>query len=66
MAAHQAVFGFLCVLDGVSAIEAVPPSGMFDLRYRQGETEVRLTEGGEDLHDLYPDILRSMFGLNAP
>ena len=37
-AIHQAVFGFLCVIDGVRAIESGPDKGRLELRYiREGE-----------------------------
>jgi hypothetical protein len=53
-AAGAATFGFLCMLDGVTAIENGPPTGAFDLRYRRGTTEVRLNDhDGEMLHDLF-------------
>jgi hypothetical protein len=52
-AVDDAVFGFLCVLDGVSAVE--PESGDFEVRYiRNGESTV-LSPNQEAgyLHDLY-------------
>jgi hypothetical protein len=52
-AVDNAVFGFLCVLDGVSVVES--NSGNFELRYRrQGDTVVLSpNEEAGYLHDLY-------------
>jgi hypothetical protein len=54
MAAHAAVFGMLCVLDGVKAIEDRPIKGVLDLRYHHScEEDISLTdESGPMLHDL--------------
>ncbi len=43
-AAHSSVFGFLCVLDGVRAIEDDVLKGDFLLTYRKGGEEVRLND----------------------
>lgn len=52
LAVDSAVFGFLCVLDGVRPVEHVPPAGQFELRYvKDGVT--LLNPGGLMLHDLY-------------
>ncbi|MBD8708751.1 hypothetical protein IFT47_19165 [Pseudomonas sp. CFBP 13711] len=48
---EEAVFGFLCVLDGVRAIEDGDQKGSISLLY-EGETTVKLNADG-DLHDLY-------------
>ena len=57
LVSHAAVFGLLCVLDGVRAIEDEPDQGSFLVVYRRGESEVPLNGPGQDLlHDL----------LNAP
>lgn len=52
-AVDEAVFGFLCVLDGVSVVE--PDSGDFEVRYiRKGEGVVLTpNEEADYLHDLY-------------
>ena len=52
-AVDGAVFGFLCVLDGVSVVE--PGSGDFEVRYiRNGESMVLApNEEAGYLHDLY-------------
>lgn len=47
----EAVFGFLCVLDGVRAIENGDDKGAISLLY-EGEAIVKLNADG-DLHDLY-------------
>ena len=53
MAAGDAVFGFLCVLDGCRAIEDGSQKGTLDLRYRRDNGDMSLTDGnGEMLHDL--------------
>lgn len=52
-AVDSAVFGFLCVLDGVRAVESGGVKGRFELRY-VGETSILLNaEQGDMLHDLY-------------
>jgi hypothetical protein len=51
-AVEQAVFGFLCVLDGVSAIENQPKKGRLELFYVK-DAAVRLNPtDGPMLHDL--------------
>ena len=54
----QTVFGFLCVLDGVRAIEPMGGKGSLQLRYFGPEgTEVNLTsKEGEFLHDVYKSL----------
>ena len=54
-AADEAVFGFLCVLDGVRAIEDGPVKGDFELRYRKDDGhDVQLCPvSGPYLHDLF-------------
>jgi len=48
------VFGFLCVLDGVKAIEDGKNKGKLSLYYNKGETNVHLNGREEDfLHDLW-------------
>jgi hypothetical protein len=54
MAAGDAVFGILCVLDGVRVIEDRPDKGVLDLRYRRGDLDVSLNdETGSMLHELF-------------
>jgi len=54
MAARDAVFGILCVLDGVRVIEDTPDKGVLDLRYRRGDLEISLNdETGPMLHELF-------------
>lgn len=53
LTADMAVFGMLCVLDGVRAIEDGPEKGTLDLRYRCGEQDISLSDdSGDLLHDL--------------
>jgi hypothetical protein len=53
-AIDQSVFGFLCVLDGVRAIEANPNKGALELHYVSSGGRVRLNDPkGEFLHDLF-------------
>jgi hypothetical protein len=54
MSAHSAVFGFLCVLDGVRVIEDSEQRGELELTYAQeGQASVRLNPStGAPLHDL--------------
>ncbi|MEI7376821.1 hypothetical protein [Dickeya chrysanthemi] len=51
LASDDAVFGFLCVLDGVRAIEDEEEKGTLSLIYKKNE-EVILNKD-EDLHDYY-------------
>ena len=52
-AADSAVFGFLCVLDGVRAVEDSPHKGHFELRYvKDGVTLLNAPED-EMLHDIF-------------
>ena len=54
MAARDAVFGILCVLDGVRVIEDRPDKGVLDLRYRRGDLDISLNdETGPMLHELF-------------
>lgn len=51
--ADRTVFGFLCVLDGVRAIEDDFDKGRLELRYvKRGSTLLNPSEG-EMLHDLW-------------
>ena len=53
MTAHGTLFGLLCVLDGVRAIEDGPEKGTLELLYRKGKTKLTLNgDEGEMLHDL--------------
>ncbi len=54
MAAHNAVFGFLCVLDGVRSIEDGDQQGEIELNYVQADrSNVRLNPpSGDPLHDI--------------
>lgn len=51
---HASVFGFLCVLDGVRAIESTPEKGSLELIFnKNGNKTVINDERGEMLHDIY-------------
>lgn len=46
------LFGVLCVLDGVRAVEDDPDKGYFELLYRKGDKAILLNDPEEDfLHD---------------
>lgn len=50
---EQATFTFLCILDGVSAIEDGPNKGILKLVYEKDGKQVRLNDEDSDyLHDL--------------
>lgn len=54
MVAGQAVFGFLCVLDGSRPVEPAGPKGDFELRFiKDGQVEVLSGPDGEILHELF-------------
>jgi len=51
---HASVFGFLCVLDGVRAIESTPEKGILELIFnKDGNNTLINDESGEMLHDIY-------------
>jgi hypothetical protein len=53
IAAHSAVFGFLCVLDGVRQIENEPGRGTLELTHKSSRGEVLLNDPtGDFLHDI--------------
>ena len=49
----SAIFGFLCVLDGVRAIEDGETKGNLELWYKGGEDCLLNNDDSEYLHDLY-------------
>jgi hypothetical protein len=49
----RAIFGFLCVLDGVRAVEDVEIKGRFELRYLKDGVVLLNPPNGIMLHDLY-------------
>jgi hypothetical protein len=52
--AESAVFGFLCALDGVRAMEDGPEKGEFKLTYSKGGFDLLLNDpAAEYLHDIY-------------
>lgn len=53
-AVHASVFGFLCVLDGVRAIEDTQKKGELELCYVRDGVRTLLNDQGEEcLHDIY-------------
>ena len=52
-AADRASFGFLCVLDGVRAIEDYGPKGDLELRFIKDEVVNLTPSDGPMLHDLW-------------
>jgi hypothetical protein len=51
--ADRTVFGFLCVLDGVRAIDDGHDKGHLELRYVEGNSTLLNPPEGEMLHDLW-------------
>ena len=49
----SALFGFLCVLDGVRVVEDRNPKGSFELWYKGTSDRLLNSDDGEMLHDLY-------------
>lgn len=59
IAAHDAVFGVLAVLDGVRAIEGYGDKGELKLFFEKGNSKQLLNNGeGETLHDLFNEKTR--------
>jgi hypothetical protein len=53
MVSSQAVFGFLCILDGVQQVEGKGPKGHFELHFiKEGRADLLNDPAGEMLHDL--------------
>lgn len=52
-AVDQAVFGFLCVIDGVRAIENGESNGRLELRYIKESSTVLNPSDGPMLHEMY-------------
>ena len=54
-AVDTALFGLLCVLDGVRVAEGIEADGQFELRYHRAGEEITLSpvEEADYLHDLY-------------
>jgi hypothetical protein len=52
-AVDNALFGFLCVIDGVRAIENDPNKGEFEIRYLKEGAVQMSSRDGSLLHDLY-------------
>jgi hypothetical protein len=53
-AAESAVFGVMCVLDGVRAIESGSEKGDLELYYVKGDRKILLNDPqNEELHNLF-------------
>ncbi len=52
-AVNRAIFGFLCVLDGVRSIEDGEDKGRLELIYHKDESVLLNPSEGEMLHDLW-------------
>jgi hypothetical protein len=52
-AVDRAIFGFLCVVDGVRVIESTAEKGKLELRYVKGTSKLLNPPDGEMLHDLW-------------
>ena len=53
-AVDSAIFGFLCVLDGVRPVESLETSGRFELQYVKKDDGMLLNAPNDKmLHDLY-------------
>jgi len=61
------VFSFLCVLDGVSAIEDYGEKGKFELFFKKGQEKKNLLNGPEQeyLHDYLEVKWRSRTSIRA-
>jgi hypothetical protein len=60
LAARQATYNFLLVLDGLVAIEDVGPKGELELIFRKGKTRLRLNDkSGEQLTALFKEKKRN-------
>ena len=55
-AAEGAIFGLLCVLDGVRVIEDAPDKGGFELYYVKVDKRVLLNPSGDELHDIFQSM----------
>jgi hypothetical protein len=63
-AVHDSVFGFLCVLDEVVAIESEPNKGSLELWFKkEGHSELVNDHRRNDLHDIYQALVQGeVFG----
>jgi hypothetical protein len=52
-AVNRAIFGFLCVIDGVRAIENDEEKGTLELRYVKSDSVLLNPPDGEMLHELW-------------
>ena len=62
-AVHASVFAFLCVIDGVRAIESTPEKGSLELIFnKNGDKKLINDQHGNMLHDIYQDeVYRDIF-----
>ncbi len=56
-AVDHAVFGFLCAIDGVRALDSSGANGEFELVYQSDRRHVVSPTDGEFLHDLYRSLI---------
>ncbi len=66
-AVHATVFDFLCVLDGVIAIESSPKKSQLELNAVKDNRQTRLNDQRKDLHDIYQALVwEEVFGETRP
>lgn len=53
LTAENAIFGFLCILDGARFIEDSEEKGEFVLTYERGSERNRINRPDDDLHDIF-------------
>jgi hypothetical protein len=54
---HTAIFGTLCVIDGVRCIEDADERGEIELQFNKGGERTRLNDTNKDfLHDIYQGL----------
>src|SRR2546427_7081956 len=54
--AEGAIFGVLCVLDGVRAVEDGPEKGTFELYYVKNGERILLSPPNDSFHDLFQSL----------
>ena len=56
-AVDNAVFGFLCAIDGVRTLDSSGANGEFELVYQSDRRHVVSPTGGDFLHDMYRSLI---------